>query len=329
MQTASTHIFGPVPSRRLGRSLGLDLVPLKTCSFDCLYCELGRTPEPSAARRAWVPAAVLERELTAWFSRDSVPPCDFVTLSGSGEPTLNRDLPEIVAAVRRRTSLPLALLTNSSLFSDPEVRRAARLVDVVLPSLDAVTPEIFRRINRPAAGIDILDIIAGLEAFRAEFAGEIWLEILFCAGINDGEAEIDRLAAVVRRLGADRVQLNTVARPGAYAVARPVDGAFLARVRPLFGEHGEIVAPFCGLGVVTGPISDRAAIIVDVLRRRPCTATDLRNITGMPAAELIKLLELLADDGIVVGRSHGGEIFFEATGGGYRVADRSAGTDNL
>jgi wyosine [tRNA(Phe)-imidazoG37] synthetase (radical SAM superfamily) len=320
-QSIYPHIFGPVPSRRLGRSLGLDLVPLKTCSFDCLYCELGPTTKHTVERRSWVSAAVLADEIEAWFSRLEVPACDYVTLSGSGEPTLNRDLAEIIAAVRRHTTLPLALLTNSSLFGDPEVRRAARLVDVVLPSLDAVTPTIFRRINRPAAGIEINDIIAGLEAFRSEFAGEIWLEILLCAGINDGPKEIDRLAAAVARLGVDRVQLNTVARPGAYAAARPVNDAFLARVQPCFGDHCEIIAPFRPVSDVTGAVADRAAIIVDVLRRRPCTAIDLSNITGMPKAELLKLLELLERAGRVGVRAHGEETFYEATGAACRVAD--------
>ena len=206
------YIFGPVPSRRLGRSLGVDLVPYKTCTFDCIYCDLGRTTRKTISRQSYVSPEEIQGELELYLSVLDKKP-DFITLSGSGEPTLNTNIGEIIRRIKDITSIPVAILTNSSLLSLDEVRRDLSEADVVLPSLDAITPALFEYINRPHPSLRIEEIISGLIQFRKQYRGQIWLEILFCRGVNDGKEEIEKLKGVIERIQPDRVQLNTPVRP--------------------------------------------------------------------------------------------------------------------
>jgi len=180
------YIFGPVPSRRLGRSLGVDLVPYKTCTFDCIYCDLGRTTRKTTSRQSYVPPEEIQGELEFSLSVLEKKP-DYITLSGSGEPTLNTNIGEIIQRIKEITSIPIAILTNSSLFSLDEVRSDLSEADLVLPSLDAITPALFEYINRPALSLKIEEIISGLIQFRKQYRGQIWLEVLFCRGVNDGK----------------------------------------------------------------------------------------------------------------------------------------------
>ena len=305
------YLFGPVPSRRLGLSLGVDLVPYKVCSFDCLYCELGRTTDHTGKRREYVPTLAVLEELRSCSGEAGDFSCDYVTLSGSGEPTLHSGLAEIVSGIKEITSRPLALLTNSSLLDDPEVRRAVRQVDVILPSLDAATPEAFQRLNRPVDPLRIESIISGLLALRQEFSGEIWLEILFCRGINDSEAELKALTKAVQDLRPDKIQLNTVVRPGAYHEAQSVSLDFLRRVQSRWGERAEIIASFCSSQLNQGQQASLQQI-VDLLQRRPCTVQDMAASCAMMPAEVIKFLDLLKREGKVRESIHEGETFFVA-----------------
>ncbi len=305
------YLFGPVPSRRLGMSLGVDLVPFKTCSFDCLYCELGRTTCHTVTRDAYVPAVAVLAEVEEFFRSPSPAACDYVTLSGSGEPTLNRDLEIIVNGLRQRTEVPLALLSNSSLFHLPEVRRAVVGVDLILPSLDAVSEAVFSRLNRPVPGLTAAQVVAGLEALRREFSGQLWLEILFCQGINDSEAEIAGLREAVERIRPDRVQLNTVVRPAAYREARPVSDAFLRRLQAEWGELVEVVVPFRG-PQLAGAQADKQAAILATLKRRPCTASDLAASCALAPAEVVKYLDRLQEAGMIRATTHTGETFYFA-----------------
>ena len=223
------RVFGPVPSRRLGISLGLDVIPYKTCSLDCLYCECGRTTELTCERRRFFPPQELVDELGALLP--AIPRLDHMTFSGSGEPTLNSDLGGMIAAIKRIAATPLAVLTNGTLLGRADVRRDLLAADVVLPSLDAATAPGFARINQPAAGIDIWGVIAGLEAFRDEYAGKIWMEVFILKGVNDGEAELAALEAALRRVCPDKVQLNTLDRPPAYPGVASADFALLERIR--------------------------------------------------------------------------------------------------
>ncbi len=312
-------IFGPVPSRRLGLSLGIDLVPLKTCSQDCIYCELGRTAEPVAERREYIPWTQLESEIRAFFRRAPETGFDYVTLSGSGEPTLNTALPRVIRLLQELTPVPLALLTNGTLFTEPEVRREVSGLDLILPSLDAVSEDIFRVLNRPAAGLSAAGLIAGLEALGRECEGEIWLEILFCRGLNDHPAEIERLAAACERIQPDRIQLNTVVRPGTLSSARAVDFAFLERILPRFGPRAEIIAPFQPSGNGFAPLARQRERLLATLKRRPCTAADLERALGLKPVEVVKILDLLREKGEIETRVHDGRTYYTAVAAEKRL----------
>ena len=231
------YIFGPVPSRRLGRSLGVDLVPYKTCTLDCIYCDLGRTTNKTTSRQSFVSPKEIQRELELTLSVLDKKP-DFITLSGSGEPTLNNNIGQIIRGIKEITSIPVAILTNSSLLSLDEVRRDLSEADVVLPSLDAITPALFEYINRPHASLRIEEIISGLIQFRKQYRGQIWLEILFCRGVNDGKDEVEKLKKVIEKIEPDRVQLNTPVRPPAEDFAFPLTLAQLEEIRERLGRQG-------------------------------------------------------------------------------------------
>jgi wyosine [tRNA(Phe)-imidazoG37] synthetase (radical SAM superfamily) len=205
-------IFGPVPSRRLGRSLGIDLVPLKTCTFNCIYCQLGPTACQTLDRKAYVPGRQVIGELEEKLSSLSPPP-DYITFSGSGEPTLNSEIGWVIREINRLTKIPIAVLTNGSLLHLETVRNALQYADLVIPSLDAASPQLFKFINRPHHSLRFSQILGGLKDFRREFGGQVWLEVMLCSGINDDPKEIRRLRETVDQIGPDRIQLNTVIRP--------------------------------------------------------------------------------------------------------------------
>ncbi|MCD6535258.1 MAG: radical SAM protein [Deltaproteobacteria bacterium] len=315
MNSASTHIFGPVPSRRLGLSLGIDLVPFKTCTLDCIYCELGKTATPVTERAEYVPYIELEKEIKAYFAtKDRAQQnLDYITLSGSGEPTLNKALPRVIKLLRNLSKTPIALLTNGTLFNDPEVRREAALVDVILPSLDVISKDLFVKLNRPAPGLEVKEIVAGLIKLRHEFKGEIWLEILLCRGINDSPQEINLLANATAAIKPDKIQLNTVVRPGVLAEAVAVEQAFLKEILPQFGDRAEIIAPFARDSDYGSTIDKTEETILATLKRRPCTKSDLEQALGLKAVEVIKILDLMLEKGKIKALEHSGERYFQTT----------------
>lgn len=170
--------FGPVPSRRLGRSLGVDLVPFKTCSYDCIYCQLGPTTCKTIERKAWVPLEQVVAELPQRLA--SKP--DYITLSGSGEPTLHAQLDELIARIKTLTDIPVAVLTNGSMLWQKDLRRQLLRADLVVPSLDAGDETMFQLVNRPHSQISLDKMLNGLVAFRQEFPGAYWLEVMVVGG---------------------------------------------------------------------------------------------------------------------------------------------------
>jgi wyosine [tRNA(Phe)-imidazoG37] synthetase (radical SAM superfamily) len=306
---ASKYIFGPVPSRRLGRSLGVDLVPYKTCTFDCIYCDLGRTTCKTVSRQSYVASDDVERELD--FSLPALEKkTDYITLSGSGEPTLNQNIKDIIHSIKGSTSLPLAVLTNGSLLFMEEVRDDLMEADIVLPSLDAVTPFIFDHINRPHPSLRIEEIISGLVQFRKQFRGQIWLEILFCRGINDDKEEIGKLKKVIERIQPDRVQLNTSVRPPVEEFAFPLTLNQLEEIRERMGGKAEIVPDF------PKPFDEefdsvKDTEILNLIKRRPCTAEDVSNALGLHLDEVVKYLEKLLEEGVVYCRMYEHRYYYE------------------
>lgn len=237
------YVYGPVTSRRLGVSLGVSLTPHKICSFDCVYCQLGRTTKKTAQRAAYAAPGDIIRELREWFQTHAAQAkgLDYVSIAGSGEPTLHQNIGLIIAAIRQVTAAPVALLTNSSLFRDSVVRNAVKDVDVIIPSLDAAVQDIFERIDRPAKGIQVEDVIEGLAALRREFAHAIWLEVMLVAGVNDGIEHILKLKEAIARIRPDKVQLNSPVRAPAEVGVKPVPRYKLERIKSMIGEHCEII----------------------------------------------------------------------------------------
>jgi wyosine [tRNA(Phe)-imidazoG37] synthetase (radical SAM superfamily) len=293
----SKYVFGPVPSRRLGRSLGVDLLPYKTCTFDCIYCDLGRTTHKTISRGFFVSPKEIERELgLALPSLEKRP--DYITLSGSGEPTLNQNLGDIIHSIKRVTSIPLAVLTNGSLLFIEDVRIDLMEADVVLPSLDAVNPLIFECVNRPHPSLKIDELIPGLIQFRKQYRGQIWLEVVLCRGINDDKEEIERLKGVIERIQPDRVQLNTPVRPPAEEFAYPLTTSQLEEIRERLGDKAEIISEFTA-PMGEGFDSDKSAEIIQLISRRPCTAEDISKALGLHIDEVVKYLNILQKKGAV------------------------------
>jgi wyosine [tRNA(Phe)-imidazoG37] synthetase (radical SAM superfamily) len=303
------YIFGPVPSRRLGRSLGVDLVPYKTCTFDCIYCDLGRTTHKTISRESYVKPEEIRRELELTLPTLSKKP-DYITLSGSGEPTLNQHIGEIIHNVKDLTSIPLAVLTNGSLFCLEEVREALVGADVVIPSLDAINDVTFQCLNRPHPSLKIDEIISGLIQFRNQYRGQIWLEVVFCRGINDDKEEIERLKGVIERIQPDRVQLNTPVRPPAEEFAYPLTTTQLEEIRKKLGDKAEIISEFgAPLGEEFNSVKDTE--ILNLIKRRPCTTEDISKALGLRIDEVVKHLDHLTKTGTIRYRMYEHRGYYE------------------
>ena len=290
----SNHIFGPVPSRRLGRSLGVDLVPFKTCTYDCIYCQLGRTTCKTMERKEWVPFdAVLESLKT----RLSTEP-DYITLSGSGEPTLFSRVDELIERIKAMTDVPVAVLTNGSLLWQPDVRRQLLAADLVVPSLDAGDAAMFRLVNRPHADITFDKMLDGLIDFRSEFPGDYWLEVFVLGAHTAVAADFAKLVECVDLIKPDRVQLNTVTRPPAESFAVGVSRERLAELAAMFDPSAEVIADFRDVHKQAEFAGGRKEIL-ELLRRRPCSIEDIASGLGMHRNEVIKYIEELNAEGLL------------------------------
>jgi wyosine [tRNA(Phe)-imidazoG37] synthetase (radical SAM superfamily) len=304
------YVYGPVPSRRLGRSLGVDLVPFKTCSYDCVYCQLGRTTNKTTERREYVPVDGVLEELAAKLRLDPGP--DFIGLAGSGEPTLHARIGELITGIKRLTSIPVAVLTNGSLLWVPEVRAEIAEADLVMPSLDAGTQGSFERVNRPHADISFERMVDGLVAFAAGFKGKIWLEVFVLRGISDQPDEITRIASIAERLRPERVQLNSVARPPAEDYAFAASAQMLERLRSHFSGHCEVIAERGSVepaGRAAGSNVERE--IVELLNRRPCTVEGISGGLDVTPNEVVKHLDALVARGAVRATRRDGAVFYE------------------
>lgn len=238
------YLFGPVPSRRLGRSLGIDLLGGRRCSFDCVFCEVGRTDVLTRERREYVPTAAVIAELRDWLAGGGE--ADTITLAGSGEPTLHTGFGDVIDAVHAACRIPVALLTNSTLLGDAAVRAAASRADIVKVSLGVWDDASLAALNRPVADLTFAKLWDGLQAFREMFTGRLWLEVLLVRGINDAPEQVARIAAHAAALRPEKVQLNTVVRPPSFENAAAVDDAQLARLAGLFSPRAEVIAPHRG-----------------------------------------------------------------------------------
>jgi wyosine [tRNA(Phe)-imidazoG37] synthetase (radical SAM superfamily) len=303
------HVFGPVPSRRLGISLGVDIIPFKTCSLDCLYCECGRTTRLTSERQSFFPPQQVLDELRAVLP--GIPHLDFITFSGSGEPTLNSDLGGLIGGIRKLSAAPIAVLTNGTLLSRADVRQELLGADVVLPSLDAALAASFARINQPCPGLDLDGVISGMEAFRREYAGKIWMEVFILKGVNDGDADLAALEAALRRIRPDRVQLNTLDRPPSYPGVESADFALLEGIRRRWPSLPVEIIKRAGRREEIPAFSlNLENSLLNTIRRRPLTLDDLAALTAKDEHELRRYLDVLEKEKKIRPVIEGGRIFF-------------------
>lgn len=308
------YIFGPVPSRRLGMSLGVDLVPRKVCSLDCVYCEVGKTTRLTTERKEYVPYKKIIDELSAYFG--SQPDPDYITFSGSGEPTLNLRIGDVLQFIKQnKPGIPIAVLTNGTLLHDAGLRSELQGADLVLPSLDAATEAAFNRINRPHASIDVDRYIQGLVDFRQSFAGRIWLEVLILPAYNDSEEDLEALRNAIVRIQPDAVQLNTLDRPGTVKDLRAATTAELQRIRDLWQlDYVEIIAAPATRKRMASYRPDTEEAILETIARRPCTTEDLAAILGLHVNEVNKYLDILEAEKKIVSSRQDRGIFYKVSG---------------
>ncbi|BCS95073.1 hypothetical protein DSLASN_07050 [Desulfoluna limicola] len=303
------YLFGPVPSRRLGLSLGVDLVPSKTCSLDCVYCESGPTTRLTVKRSSLVPPEAVMAEIDRYFKSHEAP--DAVTFSGAGEPTLNSDIGVIASYIKERCpGVRLVLLTNSTLFDREDVRRDAARMDLVIASFDAADKGVFGTLNRPHPSLDPSAMADGLVAFRKAFDGELWLEVFVVPGVNAHDAEVGRLAEVVKRIGPDRVQVNTLDRPGAEPWVTPADKETLEAVTVALGA-GEVIGAYRSRVETKGGEVDVSSRILEMVKRRPCTARDLEESLGIEGGLIEEALDELVATGCVQGERLARGLFYK------------------
>ncbi len=284
------YIFGPILSRRLGVSLGVDIVPYKYCSFDCVYCESGKTTKLSAKRAELVPTNDVISELDSYLQKS--PKLDYVTFSGNGEPALSISLEEITDFMKKKyPEYKLCLITNSSSYLESRV-------DLLVPSLDAISQDIFEQINCPAAGIKASEIVEKLTKFQKGFAGKMWLEIFLVAGVNDTDEELAKLVDAVHKIKPDRVQLNTLDRPGTQAWVQAVPYKRLQEIATLDWDVA-VDVPTRGDKPADVDYLEQGLVeqIKQTVKRRPCTVPELAKMIGANLHLVGKEVARLEDKG--------------------------------
>lgn len=301
------QIFGPVPSRRLGLSLGVDTVPLKTCSLDCIYCQLGRTTNKTIERKEYIPAEIILREVEDALQRQER--IDYITFSGSGEPTLDSKIRKTISRTKELTPIPIAILTNGTLLYQSSVREDLMEADVVIPSLDAATQKLFEIVNRPHPRLKIDEVISGIDTFSREFEKEVWLEIMLVRGVNDSLDEVKRMAEIIKGINLEKIQLNTVIRPPAERFACPLSPEELETIKRMFGKKCEIISQF---DRPTQKAYGRNVeeTMLHALMRRPMTLTDINDALGLHLNETVKYLEALERRKQVKVEIHNGQIYY-------------------
>jgi len=300
------YVYGPVPSRRLGFSLGIDLVPYKICSLDCIYCQLGRTVRKSIVRKMYTQKDDVLGEVKEIL--DTNQPIDYITFSGSGEPTLNSDIGELIREIKAITSIPLAVLTNGTLLFREDVQKDLLKADVVLPSLDAASFEMFQKINRPHIGLKIDLIIHGLKRFREIYKGRILLEIMLIKGFNDDPQELSKIKEAVSQIMPDKIYLNTVIRPPSEMYAEPLSIEKMTGIKEFFGKECEVIGEFYAKG--RKRTEDIRPYTLETAKRRPLTTVDIANIFGISDGNATMMIKRLKTEGVITERRHGTRRYY-------------------
>jgi wyosine [tRNA(Phe)-imidazoG37] synthetase (radical SAM superfamily) len=302
------YLYGPVPSRRLGRSLGVDIIPFKTCTLDCIYCQLGKTTCKTIQRKEYVPVNDVLAELK--LTLDAGLEADYITIGGSGEPTLHSGIGRLIEGIKKLTKIPVALLTNGTLFYIPQVRADCAGADVILPSLDAGDEATFDKVNRPVGEITFSRLVDGLCVLRKEYKGLIWLEVFLIEHFNTESPQIDKIADAIKRISPDKVHLNTAVRPTSEPGVEKVSVEKLESIARQISTNCEVIADFVSsrCGRATDSISQS---VFSILKRRPCSLNDLCSALGLSAADIMTCVEALEKQGEIHSQTKAGQTFFK------------------
>ena len=315
-QIKTKCVFGPIPSRRLGRSLGIDLLPYKTCSMDCVYCECGATTVLTSERKEYFPTSAVLAELDAVLAKDHE--IDFVTFSGVGEPTLHSGIGEIIRHIRLHyPELKICMLTNSTLLDQESVLEELDGIDVIIPSLDGSNEEEFLKVNRQEPGITLASVVSGLMKFRARYPKvPMWLEIFILPGVNDSVESAERFRQLMEKIAPEKVQLNSLDRPGVEEWVLPEPFEILEKIAAVIGKtvNVEIVSrhkvQVKTADRETPPVDKYNDLILKTLRSRPCTAEDLTVTIGIPAERITPHLRRMERAGLVISEEGSRGIFY-------------------
>lgn len=300
-------VYGPVPSRRLGLSLGVDLVPYKVCSYDCVYCQLGRTKQKTIDRRPYIPVGKILGQVYQELKEGVC--TDYITLAGSGEPTLNSEIGSLIHDIKKHTRIPVAVLTNGSLLGDSQVRESLMEADAILPSLDAHGQKGFEIINRPHPEISFETMAEGLITFGKEYEGEIWLEVFVLDGINASEKDADQFRPWIEKVNPKKIHVNTAVRPTAETCAHQVSKEKLVRFCRVLGERAEVIAPFKDTEKHERK-TDIQQDILNLLARRPCTLDDISSGLNVHKNEALKHIERLLRGHTLKMVRKGSEVYY-------------------
>lgn len=307
------YVFGPVPSRRLGHSLGINIVPHKVCSFDCIYCEVGKTTELTLERQSFFDVDTFIKEVKEKYA-EFEHMIDVVTITGAGEPTLNSDLKEIITRLKSFIKHPLVILTNSSLIDDPQIRSELQLLDIVVPSLDAVTESIFIEINKPHPTQDLQKLVEGFIIFANDFTGILYPEILIIKGINDTDSEIGKIAEILKQCNYTTVHLNTAFRPAAYEGTTALNDHELLDIALKFKKNGVKIEPAekfiknLSLKNADNPVNE----ILHLLEMRPCTISEITDIFSIDNTHVVRILNKHFEANKIKKETHNGEEFYSS-----------------
>jgi wyosine [tRNA(Phe)-imidazoG37] synthetase (radical SAM superfamily) len=291
------HVFGPVPSRRLGRSLGIDPVPLKTCNFSCVYCQLGRTRPLARRRRAFFSVAGMLAEVATRLSVDGPDSIDWITFVGSGETTLFSRLGSLIRFIKSISELPVAVITNGSLLFLPEVRKELLAADAVLPSLDAGSETLYARINRPHRDFSYQQHIDGLTEFGREYEGRLWVEVMLVGGINDSPEALRDIAEILERVGPDEIHISTPTRPPAEQWVEIPDREGLERASTVLGNVARVLQPI-EINVETGLDGELEEAVLRIVSRHPLQEIEvMRSLERWVPGRTLETLAALANGG--------------------------------
>ena len=306
-----SQIFGPVPSRRLGFSLGIDVVPFKTCSLDCIYCQLGKTTHKTIERKEYISVDTILREIEKTLTTNKDKKINYITFSGSGEPTLNSGIGKMIEEIKKITSIPVAVLTNGTLLHHPELQEQLQQADLIIPSLDALDEITFQAINRPHPSLTLERLVSGIADFSQNFPGEIWLEIMLIKGMNDDWQQITKFSQLVKQITLEKIQLNTPVRPPAEETVKAVSLSFLKKAKSILGEKCQIIFE-SKKHQQKAYKNDIKEIILEMTKRRPVNLRNISETLGIHRNEVIKYIQHLKNKKLINSKIHNHQRYYSA-----------------